>query len=483
MSVNSQKKMGFNKKYIHAIIMFAFMIGFKYLPAFGGLPELGMEILGIFIGMIWGWSTLGFVLPSIFVVVLLGLSDYTTMTEALTKGFGDSTTVLIFFLLTFAAAVESCGLSAALSNWLLSRKITEGRPWVLSAMFLVASWLLGCLVSLYASIVLIWSIFLRMCQQVGYKPFEKYPMMMIAGISIMCDIGAAMLPFKGLSVIYMRQMNSFIEGFQVNYVQFTAVTVILGLLFIILFLLFAKFIMKCDVSKLANTDMFAAHRNDKFTHDQKVIGAMLILMMIMLFVPSILPKDSAIYAFINSFGTYGTPAFVVGLFLLWNINGNRYALKKLIFDGVQWDIIFMFVAIANIGGALTSEQGGIMVLIKDLLSPLYSGLGTVGFIVVSMMIPLIITQVANNVVVVTVFVPIMCSFMGDYSVDPYMMSALGCWILNIAFVTAPASGPAAMVFAHDWVDTKTAYIYGIYTFFLTAILGLGVGIPLANLIF
>ena len=157
-----------NKKYIHVVIMFILMIGFKFIPPIGGLPPLGMEIIGIFLGMIWGWSTLGFVLPSIFTVLFLALSGYTTSTEALSVGFGDSTTVLIFFLLLFAAAVEACGLSTWLANWLLSRKITEGRPWVLSFMFLLAAWLMGCLVSLYASIVLLWSIFLHACEQVGY---------------------------------------------------------------------------------------------------------------------------------------------------------------------------------------------------------------------------------------------------------------------------------------------------------------------------
>ena len=481
--MDARAKTGFSKKYLHVIIMLAFMIGFKYLPPVGGLPELGMEILGIFIGMLWGWSTLGFTLPSILVVLFLGLSDYTTCTAALSKGFGDSTTILIFFLLLFAAAVEECGLSTALANWLLSRKITEGRPWVLSFMFLLAGWLMGCLVSLYASIVLLWSIFLHMCEQVGYKPYEKYPVMMLAGISVMCDIGAAMLPFKGISIIYMRQMNAFAEGFSVNYAQFTAVTAILGFLFIFCFLFFGKYVMKADVSLLRNTDIFAAHRQDKLSHDQRVIGALLILMMVMLFLPSILPKGSALYALVNGFGTYGTPALVVALFLLWNLGGGRYALNKLIYRGVQWDLIFMFVAIANIGGALTSEEGGIMILLKALLEPLYGNLGTIGFIVVSLLIPLIVTQVANNVVVVTVFVPIMCSFMAECGANPYIMTVLGCWILNIAFMTAPASGPAAMIFGHSWVDTKSAYIYGAWVFILTVVLGLGLGIPLAYLIF
>lgn len=476
-------KVGLNKKYIHVVIMLAFMAGFKFLPPIGGLPQLGMEILGIFIGMLWGWSTLGFTLPSIFVVVFLGLSDYTTCTAALNKGFGDSTTVLIFFLLLFAAAVEECGLSAAVANWLLSRRITEGRPWVLSFMFLLAGWLMGCLVSLYASIVLLWSIFLHMCEQVGYKPLEKYPVMMIAGISVMCDIGAAMLPFKGISIIYMRQMNAFYEGFSVNYAQFTAVTAILGLLFIFCFLFFGKYIIKADVSRLQNTDVFSMHRHDKLTHDQKVIGFLLILMMVLLFLPSILPKESALYAVVNNLGTYGTPALIVGAFLLWNLNSSRYSLSKLIYHGVQWDLVFMFVAIANIGGALTSEEGGIMILLKSVLEPLYGNLGTIGFIIVSMLIPLLVTQVANNVVVVTVFVPIMCSFMAECGANPYIMTVLGCWILNIAFLTAPASGPAAMIFGHSWVDTKSAYLYGAWVLLLTIVLGLGVGIPLAYLIF
>ena len=50
-------------------------------------------------------------------------------------------------------------------------------------------------------------------------------------------------------------------------------------------------------------------------------------------------------------------------------------------------------------------------------------------------------------------------------------------------MTAPASGPAAMIFANKWVDTKSAYIYGAWVFVLTVVLGLGLGIPLTNLIY
>ena len=42
------------KYYVHAIIVVCFMLFFRFLPSFGPVTELGMQILGIFIGCLWG---------------------------------------------------------------------------------------------------------------------------------------------------------------------------------------------------------------------------------------------------------------------------------------------------------------------------------------------------------------------------------------------------------------------------------------------
>lgn len=43
--------------YVHVLITLLFMFGFGYLPAVEPITPLGMKMLGIFIGLVYAWST------------------------------------------------------------------------------------------------------------------------------------------------------------------------------------------------------------------------------------------------------------------------------------------------------------------------------------------------------------------------------------------------------------------------------------------
>lgn len=110
--------------WLHSLITVALMFGVGYLQPWGSLNVIGMKVLGIFIGLLWGWTFIGFVWPSMLGVIALGLSGYQTVAQALTGGFGAvNNTVLCIFLFIFAAYMDKIGLSRIIANWFISRKI------------------------------------------------------------------------------------------------------------------------------------------------------------------------------------------------------------------------------------------------------------------------------------------------------------------------------------------------------------------------
>ncbi len=122
--------------YIHVIIILAFTFGFGCLPSFGEITPLGMRTLGIFIGLIYGWSTIGMIWPSFLGLFALSLLPNTGAIEIFKAGFGDRITMVIFFLLLFAGLINKVGLSKYIADWCISRKFAHGRPYVILAMFL-----------------------------------------------------------------------------------------------------------------------------------------------------------------------------------------------------------------------------------------------------------------------------------------------------------------------------------------------------------
>ena len=86
---------------IHLVIGIGIMLLFRYLPfQLPCITPIGMEILGIFIGTLYLWTTSDPIISSILSIFLVGLSGYSTMNEVLTATFGNPILVQVLFLLT-----------------------------------------------------------------------------------------------------------------------------------------------------------------------------------------------------------------------------------------------------------------------------------------------------------------------------------------------------------------------------------------------
>ena len=51
--------------YIHCLVVAFFCLGFRFIPPFMGLTEMGMGIMGTFIGAVYGWVLIDLLWPSV----------------------------------------------------------------------------------------------------------------------------------------------------------------------------------------------------------------------------------------------------------------------------------------------------------------------------------------------------------------------------------------------------------------------------------
>ena len=114
--------------FINSFVTILLMFGFRYLPAPDPITPIGMEIAGIFIGAVYGWTTVGAIWPSILGLVCLGLTDYSTVKEAFMSAFGNDTVVLVIYLCIFCQVINESGIATYFSEKLVSLKIVDGRP-------------------------------------------------------------------------------------------------------------------------------------------------------------------------------------------------------------------------------------------------------------------------------------------------------------------------------------------------------------------
>lgn len=89
-----------------------------------------MQVIGVFLGTVFGWIALGLAMPSVFCMVALAMTDYTNINGVMKNGLGDSTVGLIIILFLIAAYIENVGLNSKIVNFMLSRKSLQGHPYL-----------------------------------------------------------------------------------------------------------------------------------------------------------------------------------------------------------------------------------------------------------------------------------------------------------------------------------------------------------------
>lgn len=61
-------------KWINTSITILLMVGVGFLPPIGTITPYGMKVVGIFLGAVYGWSTVSIAWPSFLAMVLLAFS-------------------------------------------------------------------------------------------------------------------------------------------------------------------------------------------------------------------------------------------------------------------------------------------------------------------------------------------------------------------------------------------------------------------------
>ena len=482
----SNKKSNDLVYWINVAITVALTFGIGYLEPWGSLETVGMKVLGIFIGLLWGWTTLGFVFPSMLGMLALALSGANTMNGVLTAGFGaPANTVLCIFIFIFAAYMDQCGLSHTIANWFVSRRICVGRPYVFTLMIFVAAYVLGATISLFTAILILNAIFYNVCKTLGYQKLEKYPVAVLAGIIFAAMLGFALFPFKAVQIMVLGSLATVSGGLTVDFLDFTVLTFIITASCLAVYMVIMKFIIRPDVSKFDGVgDMFAELRSTKMNQEQKIAAVFLIALMFALFAPSIMPQTWAITEFFTLIGTSGSFLLILMLMAVLKINGKiNFNFQECAKKGNNWEMLIMFCATMPVAAAMSNSDIGVIRFLVELLSPIFTKFSGIAFCAVFLIISGLITQVAHNLVLASMLTPVLYSFSVELGANPLMMCVLFSFAIATAVATPGGSATAALLFTNDWVGTGNSYKYGWLMAVIATIVCIVVGIPIGNIIF
>ena len=339
--------------------MFAIFIIFLFIPPISTITEMGMRVLGLTLALLYGWITIDLMWTSLLGFVLLQFTGYMKLLPALSAGIGNSTLMMIFVLLAFAIALNEVGASDIIAAWVVSRKVFIGRPLTLVFGLLFGTALISAAGGGMACIFIIWDLIRSICKANGMADNDTVKGFLMS-MTLYCGMIGFILPWQNTIWLFggFWQKGCGLEIPAINVFYCGLVWMVLS---IVLCVLFAKWILRLDFSKvLINENITAQYANKKATKPQKA-GIVLLGIYIGLLLFANIFKNNAFAAFINSIGVVGLSIIYMTVFAIWKDENGKPILDVVkCFRETPWPVIMLIAITIPLGDALQSSDTGVM---------------------------------------------------------------------------------------------------------------------------
>lgn len=480
--------------WLHLLIGLGFMFVFPQLSPIEPITKVGMAVLGVFIGMIYLWSTVDSIWPSLVGLLVVGiagyvpeLSGYAAVKNLMLNAFGDETVLVTLFALVLFGGISYVGCTAYMTRFFLSIKLLEGRPYIfLFIFFLCSNVVAGCTNPLAALLVL-WPIAIDICSDFGYKKGDKIFYVIVCGTYFAATLGQPMLPIKSAQYILISAFEQ-TSGIAVNKLNYIVFNIVMSLILLTVYIIFVKLIIKPNVEGFKNITVEELNKEKlpKMNMQQKAFFIVIPAYVAGVLLPQFLPKSWGITQFLINVGLLGINILCIVILMIIPYKGKplmdfRGIAKK----SFSWDTFFLVAAAIYICGAMTAESTGIKPFLISILQPLLGNRSDFAFVAIIISFAVLTTNVGNNAGMGIVLIPIVLVFTEQYSgVNATALCMCVVMSVFLALLTPAASPYCGMMHARkDLVSTKELMslfvpmtVIGIVIYFI-------IGYPIANMLF
>lgn len=209
------------KKWTQAAIIIGLMLLVGFIPPIDPITETGMQVLGIFLGCIYGWSLGEMVWPSILAMVLLGYVGENTVTAIFSAGFGDQNVLTVLFCMLMAYGIERSGFLNVITRWILSKKFATKGPWWLCFAFFTASAGASLICAPIAVSVLCWSLFFNVADVLKLRRYSSYVTVVMIGIAVSAYLGGIVRPYAGFAQACFGMLRSAAPDIVISYAAYS----------------------------------------------------------------------------------------------------------------------------------------------------------------------------------------------------------------------------------------------------------------------
>ncbi len=477
--------------YIHIVVFILITFGFGYLPPFAQISEVGMRVLGAFLGAVYGWLFIALDWPSLIALLALGISGYADSFQDLFIAgwtFNSVSQSLLGYCL--AEALAATKFTSYVANKLMKLRIFRGKPYALMFGCLIASEIMFALHCGLAGLFLLWSMYSTIAEKAGYEKRNKFTMIMVPSTVMSFMLANFLWPFNPGSIV---QINFFANGMAaydsnatVPFIGWTVWWLLFTNIYLALWLVVVKYGLRLrfpEIAVLGEELAAMGGKDEKMTFEQKYALGVLIGFLLGMFLPNIAPAEWVLTKICSMLGLTGMLCLALCILCAYRkANGEEFITFQSISKGIVWNIIWLLVATEPLANAFNAEQCGIMASIMAVVTPILHSMGSTVFLIAALIILGLVTQVVHNFVLMVVFIPLLCPMYAQMGGNPFIMFFGLIVVLNSALTTPAASYLSALMFGSGTMETKDCYIQGFVHFVFALLLFFIIGAPLVNLL-
>lgn len=217
----------------------------------------------------------------------------------------------------------------------------------------------------------------------------------------------------------------------------------------------------CKVDKLKDIDITKFQKESlPLDKRQKAVLAILVANILGCIFLSFAAGQTGIRVYFGKIGVYGWVVFLIALAMIWKVDGEPVLNKKTAPGYFYWDLILVVASAMVVAGQITAETSGITPMVGQMMAPLF-GLPDYAFLLILGIITFVLTNIANNVAVTITMMTIAMTMAAQAQFNLQAALLIITVFGVIGLLTPAGSVNGAMIHAHEFTTTKSAYTAGI----------------------
>ncbi|MBQ2369977.1 MAG: hypothetical protein II301_07675, partial [Peptococcaceae bacterium] len=361
---------------------------------------------------------------------------------------------------------------------ILNNKFMNGKAWFTLWFILLFAWFMGCHNPIIMCVIFC-AFANAIFKQVGLEKNDPLIVAMYLGIAYCLMMGQILFPFISTGLTLVMAYGAMFPNNPIDMVPYLVYMIIVGIAMCTVYIALMKFVFRIDASKIAN---FKTEGGAPAATREQKIGLILFVIFILLMLGHSLPLGPVKH-FLEKFGLIGIVLLMSCVVaLMKNSDGKPLINLERAFHMCNWGQVTMVGYIMVCSQYMMGADAGISAAMAKLIMP-FMALPPIVFLAVALAIGVVLTNVANNMIVCILLMPFLVNFGSMIGMPPTGMVALLFFMSQFAIATPAASPVTAVAMTQEMADAGVMTKFALKIIPFLFIFGIAIGWPVANIVF